>query len=55
MLGKERMIKLKIKGKGCGLNTCSSGQSPTAGSCESGSGYIKGGGFLDRKVTISFS
>lgn len=53
--GNGRAIKIKIQGKGCGLDTCSSGQTPTASSCESGSGYIKGRGFLDRKATVSFS
>lgn len=35
--------------------TCGSRQTPTAGSCESGSGHIKGRGFLDRKAPVSFS
>lgn len=54
-LGIEGTIKLKIQVRGRGLDTCSSGQTPTAGSCESGSIYIKGGGFFDRKATVSFS
>jgi len=53
--GNGRAIKINIQGRGCGLDTCSSGQTPAAGSCESGSGYIKGRGFLDRKATVNFS
>jgi hypothetical protein len=54
-LGIEGTIKLNIQGRGCRPDTCSSGQTPTAGSCGSGTGYMKGAGFLDRKVTVTFS
>jgi hypothetical protein len=45
-------------GFGCGFNSCGSRWGPVAGSCEHDSkfsGSIKGGEFLDSKLTVNFS
>jgi hypothetical protein len=48
-LGIKGRIKLKKWGRGYGLDSGSSGQTPMAGSCDSGLGSTKGEEFLYHK------